>query len=386
MKLIYTTTARIPTEKAHGLATMKLCEAFARVNLEVELICPWRFNKIKTDPFDYYQIERNFKIKKLPHLDPIPLDKFLGSIASWIGSLEFSFFIFFYVLIKRLFKPNIVFFSHDHFPLFFLSFLSSNVFYDVHNFPRFKSVLHRFYYQVFFKRLKGTIVTNSWKKEQLKNIFNIEDKKILIFPNGVDIIKFDIKDSKKDCRQKLGLPADKKIVLYTGHLYSWKGVDILAKSSQFLPEDVEICFIGGTEKDIKDFRAKYSDFKIRIIDHRPHSEIPFWLKSADVLVLPNTAKEDISKYWTSPMKMLEYMVSKRPIVASDLPSLREILNEKNAILVQPDNPELLAQGIKKALRDSKLSDKVSYQAFLDVQEFTWQKRAKNILKFINQKL
>ena len=382
MKIIYPTTARIPTEKAHGLATMKLCEALASQNIEVQLVCPWRFNKIKTDPFDYYEIERNFKIKKLPHLDFVPLDKFLGPLASWIGFLEFSFSFFCYALIRGFFKSNIVFFSHNHFPLFVLSFFSDNVFYDVHDFPHFKTFFHKFYYQLFFERLRGVVVTNSWKKEQLKNIFNIEDKKILIFPNGVDIGKFDIKNSKKECREKLGLPFDKKIALYTGHLFKWKGVDTLAQASQFLPKNLEVYFIGGTKRDVKKFKLKNSKLDVKILGHRPHSEIPFWLKSADVLVLPNTAKEDISKYWTSPMKMLEYMASKRPIIASDLPSIREVLNENNSVLVQPDSPETLAQGIQEVLENPDLSDSISNQAFLDVQEFTWQRRAEKIVEFM----
>lgn len=390
MKLIYTTTARIPTEKAHGLGTMKLCEALARLKLEVELICPWRFNKIKTDPFDYYNIERNFKIKKLPHLDTIPLGKFLGSIAARIASLEFSFINFCYVLIRGLFRSNIVFFSRNHFPLFFLSFLSGNVFYDVHDFPQSKSFLYKFYYQLLFKRLRGIIVTNSWKKQEFKKVFGIEDEKIFVFPNGVDIDKFNIKDSKKDCREKLGLPFDKKVVLYTGHLYKWKGVATLLEAawkSEILNPKSEtlFVFVGGTKKDIDSFKAQVLSFKLKnvlVVGHQLHSKIPFWLKAADVLVLPNTAKEDVSKYWTSPIKMFEYMASKRPIIASDLPSLREILNENNSVLVKPDNPEDLAQEIKKVLENSDLSDRISSQSFLDVQNYTWHKRAKNIIEVI----
>lgn len=80
------------------------------------------------------------------------------------------------------------------------------------------------------------------------------------------------------------------------------------------------------------------------------------------------------------------MASKRPIIASDLPTIREVLNENNAVLVEPDNPKLLVQGVKKVLQDSKLSDKISKQAFQDVQQHTWQKRAENILEFIQLKL
>ena len=119
-----------------------------------------------------------------------------------------------------------------------------------------------------------------------------------------------------------------------------------------------------------------------IIGYRSHSEIPYWLKAADVLVLPNSGKEEISKYWTSPIKMFEYMASKRPIMASDLPSIREILNEGNAILVQPDNPQGLAEGIRKVLENKNLAEKISARAFDDVKQHTWAKRAEKILDFI----
>lgn len=121
-----------------------------------------------------------------------------------------------------------------------------------------------------------------------------------------------------------------------------------------------------------------------MVGHRPHQEIPYWLKAADVLVLPNSAKEKISRFYTSPLKLFEYMASGTPIVASDLPSIREVLNEKNAVLVKPDSPEFLTAGIMKVLENPYLSDKISKQAFQDVQNYTWEKRAEKILRFIKK--
>ena len=100
---------------------------------------------------------------------------------------------------------------------------------------------------------------------------------------------------------------------------------------------------------------------------------------ADVVVLPNTSKDKVSKLYTSPLKMFEYMVSRRPIVASNLPSLREVLNEKNAMLVRPDSAADLAEGIRVVLADQAQAHLLSEQAFKDVQKYTWQKRAKMIL-------
>ena len=82
------------------------------------------------------------------------------------------------------------------------------------------------------------------------------------------------------------------------------------------------------------------------------------------------------------MKFFEYMASGSPIVASDLPSIREALNESNSILVEPNNPEALTDGIERVLKDQDLSSRISRQAFLDVQDYTWRKRAKQVINFI----
>jgi len=64
MKIYYLANARIPTEKAHGFQIMKMCEGFANQGVNVELIIPQRYNYIKDDPFKFYGIRNNFKIKK----------------------------------------------------------------------------------------------------------------------------------------------------------------------------------------------------------------------------------------------------------------------------------------------------------------------------------
>jgi glycosyltransferase involved in cell wall biosynthesis len=369
MKILYIANARIPTEKAHGIQIMKMNENFASWGHQVELILPQRFNWIKEDPFDYYGIEKNFKIKKLPCLDLIPLDKYIGHLGLWIESATFFFFVFWYVLFK---KVDIIY-TRDKF-LLPLSFFKKNLVFEVHTFSK-----NYFLYSPFIKKAKAIVVIT----QKLKDLFvkrGIVENKILVAPDAVDLEKFDIKETRIECRKKLNLPLNKKIVLYTGHLYEWKGAQTLAETSQYLPEEVKIYFIGGTEKDKKEFEIRNLKLGINVVGHRPYSEIPYWLKAADVLVLPNSGKEEISKYWTSPIKMFEYMASKRPIVTSDLPSIREILNENNAILVEPDNSQALAEGIKKAIENQVMAQEIALWAFRDVQEYTWQKRARKILK------
>ena len=87
---------------------------------------------------------------------------------------------------------------------------------------------------------KIIVITNCIKESLIKQ--GVGEKKILVAPDAVDLKEFDIKLNQIDCRQKLNLPLAKKIVLYSGHLYSWKGVDILAESSNFLPDDIALVF------------------------------------------------------------------------------------------------------------------------------------------------
>jgi len=372
MKLIYIANARIPTEKAHGIHIMKMCETFASHNdIEVMLIVPKRFNKIKKDPFDYYGVARSFKLKKLPCLDLVPLDKCIGHLGLWVTSLSFAFFSFFYILFQ---KTDIIY-TRDKF-LLPLSFFKRDFIFEAHTFPK-----NYFFYALFLKKLKRMVVIT----QKLRDSFirrGMFQEKILVAPDGVDLEKFDIKKTKEECRKKLVLPIDKKIALYAGHLYEWKGVTVLLEVARKV-QDILFVFVGGTKEDIESFEKKVQGFdNVMIVGHKLYKEMPDWLKSADVLILPNSSETEISKYWTSPMKMFEYMASKRPIIASALSSISEILNNDNAILVEPDNSEALSRGIKEVLQNTQLSNEISAKAFQDVQQYTWQERVNNILKFI----
>ena len=376
MKIIYIANLRLPTEKAHGLQIMKMCESFAKQGNELELIIPRRANQIKKDPFEYYGVARIFKIRKISCLDLITLDKYIGHLGLWIESVSFNIFA-----APRIFlKKSDIIYTRDKFFLPF-SLFKKNLIFEIHTFPQ-----NYFLYHLFFKKITGiTVITQKLKELLMKQ--GISSDKILVAPDGVDLEEFDTKKSREECREILNLSQGKKIILYTGHLYQWKGTGVLLEAARKLPIDnYQFIFVGGTKEDIVEFEKQAGGVgNVLVVGHRSHKEIPYWLKSADVLVLPNSGKEDISKLWTSPMKMFEYMASRRPIVASSLPSLREVLNENNSVLVEPDNPEKLAAAIKKILENPQLAEKISDQAFMEVQDYTWEKRVKKIFEFLSSK-
>ena len=376
MKIIYIANTRLPTEMAHGLQIMKMCEAFVKNGAEVELIVPLRFaisSLGKKDAFEYYKISKTFKIKKIFSVDLTPLNRFLGPVSSLTQALSFSFFSFF----KIIFSKADIIYGRDRLDLFLLSFFKKNIIFEIHK-------IHKKLDTGIAKRVKKIIViTQGLKKLLIKK--EIDKNKNLIVPDGIDLDDFNIKESKEKCRKELDLPTNKKIVIYTGHLYKWKGVETLALSSKFLDKDTIIVIVGGIKWYLSNFKkfVKKNNLKnILILGYQDYSKIPYYLKAADCLILTGTEESKTSKEYTSPMKMFEYMASKRPIVASDLPSFKEVLNENNSILIQSDNPGALAEGIKKVLNNSDLAERISKQAYKDVQKYTWDNRAKKILKFI----
>lgn len=392
MKLIYIANARMPTEKAHGIQIMKMCEAFSKSKVpstlrfrrtgasqksKVELLVPWRFNHIKKDTFDYYGIKKNFRIKKLPCVDLIPLDFILKNLAFWIQAISFLIFAKIYLLFK---KYDILYTREQFTGLFFKNFVL-----EIHSLSKRIKPFHK----KIWKRAKKLIVLTSFIKKGLTEV-GISGNKILVASDGVDMDKFDIEISKKEARQKLRLPQDKKLIGYVGMLRTVgmeKGIDVLIKSLNFFDGEVELVIVGGSRADIKLYKDLVKKLglsdKILFMGKVGHSVIPIYLKSFDVLAAP-FPKNKHYEFYMSPLKIFEYMAAKRLIVASDLPSIREILNEKNAVLVKPDDPEKLAESIQRILQNQDLADKISNEAFQDVQNYTWSKRAKRILNFITK--
>jgi glycosyltransferase involved in cell wall biosynthesis len=225
------------------------------------------------------------------------------------------------------------------------------------------------------------LITNAWKRDAIIQQFHITPAKIIMERNAVDLTEFNLHITKKQARQKLMLPDTHYIALYTGHLYTWKGVEVLAQAASLLPQNYLCVFVGGTPHDIDLFSSKYGGCEnIKIVGFKPHAEMPLWQKAADVLILPNTSHEQISALYTSPMKLFEYMASGTPIIASDLPSITEILSEKNAILVPPDNSRALANAIIHTQRHNV--SHLSNAALQDIMNHSWEKRAERIMMFI----
>ncbi|MEA3398224.1 MAG: glycosyltransferase family 4 protein [Patescibacteria group bacterium] len=373
MKLLYITNARIPTEKAHGYQICKMCEEFSNLGHEVELILPKRENFIKETAFDFYGIKNNFKITYLKSFDFIKLDKIIGGrMACYLQELVFLLKLFF----VKLNKEAIIYTRSAEIAWLF-KIKNYKTIFEMHYWPESKEKI--------FKRMirkidEFVVITDILKEKLLKN--DIKEKDIIVSPDGVDIDRFDINISKDDARAKINLLKDKNIIMYVGHLYGWKGAHILAESAKEFDNNTIFVFVGGTDGDIEKFKQKYQRDNIIIAGRKKHEEVPVYMKAADILVLPNTKAKKISSHYTSPLKMFEYMASGRPIIASDLPSIREVLDNYNAIFFDPGKPIDLAKKINYILNNPDKAGVLVENSLEKIKQHSWTKRAEKIKEFI----
>lgn len=221
-----------------------------------------------------------------------------------------------------------------------------------------------------FRGAKAIISISNGLKDELEKGFQGLGP-IHVIPDGADVnVQADARDH-----------CSGKTICYTGHLYPWKGVDTLVQAMPFLSE-ATLTIVGGDEADIQRLKRLAEESgclgRITFEGWVAPEKVAGYLQKASVAVIP-LGNDLIASRFTSPLKLFEYMAAGIPIVASDLPSIKEILvDDVNAVLVQPEAPDKLAAGIRRVLDDGVLARRIASQALLDVREYSWLKRGEKI--------
>jgi glycosyltransferase involved in cell wall biosynthesis len=197
-----------------------------------------------------------------------------------------------------------------------------------------------------------------------------------------------------------GIPFDFKIkvhenesiphfkVFYIGSLYYLQGVDILIKSFEYLKDyPCSLHIVGGMDTEIHELEkiAKEIGIHDRIVfyGYRKPMELSTLLYESDILVMPSRAEGRMP--YVAHTKIYEYLFLGKPIVATDMESVREVLTDGiNAVIVEPDNPEALAKGIIRIILNPQFRKQISDNALKASQNYTWQKRAQRLIEFFNR--
>lgn len=373
MKILYISKSIIPSRSANSIHVMKMCQAFSDNGHEVVLLTPdikKNYESNVNDIYKFYGVKKNFIIKKIYH------PNFIG------GALLYTLGIFIYLLINRKFDLVYGRFLHG---VYVASLMKNKVIYESHA-PLNVNKNHKF---LVFKNLiknknfiKMVVISEELKKIYLSKEI-ISNSKIQVAHDGADeVINLESKINLlgKEKNLKVG---------YVGHLYKGKGMEVISAISNKLDEDVEIHIIGGLEKDIKFWKNKIINKNIFFYGFIPHNKVSNYINALDICLLPNqkivfaygsnssSTNLNISDF-TSPLKLFEYMSHRKSIVASDLPVIREVLNETNSILVKCDDFEMWVKSIKK-LKNLQFREEISIKALNDFNKYTWKNRASLVI-------
>lgn len=378
---------RFPGTRANGIQVAAMAEALADTGLTVEVVVPRRFPWRDLDPWEFYGVRRIFGVERVGCLDTIDLvPPRWQRLPFLVQSATFGW----RALVRAVVESEAGLLVRDHYTLAVLarglrSRDLQRLAAEVHDLPRSdkrKQQLARY-----LGRLPAIVVISHALRDDIVAL-GIDGEKVLVAPDGVNLGRFrDLPDAVV-ARQHLRLP-ETPTIAYAGQFFAWKGVDTLVEAVARVHE-AQLLLVGGDKDNLPRIVAlaqQRAPGRVHITGQVPHQAVPFHLAAADVIALPNTAREPISARYTSPLKLFEALASRRAIVASDIPSLREVLrHDQNAWLVAPDDVDALEAGLRLLIADPSRRERLAVQARSEAGAYDWRERGRRVADFLRQRL
>lgn len=373
VKVCYVANSMVPSRTANSVHVMKMCQAYGQLGHDVTLVLPDRPNLTEpgvNDVHQFYDVDPCFEIRKLKPRRPT---------KAWLA-MAVPYWV------NKHIKPDLVHTRVEWAGLGLSRIFGIQCVLELHESP-FTSQLRRAAIRSFAASAKTSLVAITQALATHLREHLPPETEISIEPDGVDRAWLAKSATKEWARQTIGLDdIDGPIAAYVGSLYEGRGIETIVELADRLPE-VTFVVVGGRETQVQAWRAKSSGSpNLRFIGFVQQSEVFHYLSSADVLLMPHgdkvlsSGRQDIASY-CSPMKMFEYMAAGRPIVASSLPVLQEVLQDgQNAILVSSGDIQAWREALARVLSKNGSAEQLSERARSDVAKFTWHARAKRIVE------
>ena len=388
MKLLYFADTRFPIERANGVQTMATCHALAARGHDVTLVVRPDTHTPARDPFVFYD---------LPPVDGFHLHhvttatgprtrricfllasmKFVASHADAIVYTRDLGLASFLLQIPTARRPRVVYESHG------VSVTVSEEMPRLLGNPGLKTShrkrlrLDRQEQRVWRRAPAYVTITRALEDELTKRYGHRVN--VFVVPDGAREIAPVVPTPLQLPPSSDGMP----VAGYAGHLYPWKGVDVFVRALA-IARSVRGLIVGGHpgEADRERVETLARELgvtpRLEITGLVPPGDVERHLRTATMLVLPNSMSA-ISDRYTSPLKLFEYLRLGRPIIASNLAAIREILTDnKTAVLVPPDDPQALAEALERVGHDLRYAAALGANARELAPEYTWARRAERL--------
>jgi len=369
MRIAYLSGSTIPSMSANSIQVMRMCEAFADEGHEVTLIAQDGIaaDEHGQDVYETYGVRHNFEILRLA-VSGTP------RLRQWrYGWQAVS-------LIRS--RPPFDIVYGRHLPgLAMASFLKVPVIYETHVPAQrtgrlIESWLLR---RSTFSQL--ITISAALRSEYLRRHPALSRQRVLVCPNAAVLAPQTASGDVKPHGARLQ-------VGYTGHLYPGKGMEMVARLASRL-SSFDFHVVGGEKAELRHWQAEAEGCRnLKMHGHVQPGRVAAWQQKMDVLILP--CQKSVSSAgganiaaWTSPLKLFEYLAAGKPVVASDIPVLREVLLDgENALLAPPDDVDAWTERLQR-LVDPRLREELGHRARESIQnQFNWPHRVRHVLQGI----
>ena len=370
MKIAYISAAVIPSWTANSVQVMKVCQALLQNGEEVTLYVPGKNSAEWETLATHYGVSTQFPIHWVRFLPAFKKIDFV------ISALRFA----------RKDKADLVYTR-----LLWAAVLALNwgfpVILELHDRPVGRMgarLLKQFVWSRGTKLL--VLITQSLQHIlEREYLIKVKPEELVIAPDGVDLERYQNQLTPSQARQQLGL-AERFTAVYSGGFYQGRGLDSLLELARSFPE-VNFIWVGGKDDMVAGWKIRINEEQltnIQLTGFVDNQKLPLFQMAAEILLMPygktisGSSGGNIADV-SSPMKMFEYMASGRVILTSDLPVLREVLNENNAVFYQSGDFHDLKMKFTDLINNETKRNQIATQALMDVRAFSWQERMQKIM-------
>jgi glycosyltransferase involved in cell wall biosynthesis len=373
MKIVYVENVRIPSERAHAYQIVQMCAWLSKFGHEVTLVNPAR-SKSDKDVFAFFGLPTGlFRHVTLHSWDPLSWDCFPFKAITY--GLQRAAFI---RALRGWASKNQADAWYTRDPAM-LDALRDRVrapwLLELHDAPDAQADR--------WERIKdhvaGFVVISNGLLLKLVEL-GIPKEKILVAPDGYDPELMQPSGNRAEARRSLHLPDDAFVAMYAGSFYPWKGVDLVVGSWDKTPEHCHLVCIGGPEQDRLRVEALVKpavSSRVHILPAMERRDVVNLYTAADLALLPSSPEFDIGRLYTSPLKLFEYLAAGLPILASDVPSSHEVLDDRTARFYEPTEDGFI-KTLQQACNDRAWLERARTEAPIVVKPYTWEARSRAV--------
>lgn len=377
MRIAYCTNVRLPSERAHGHQVAQVTHALSILGHDVTVFAPFRRNVVGADFHAYYHVPHSIRIEYIGSFDPIAPWLLPGCIGlRWMNfSMRRG--------LRRLLRPSSFDIVYTRSPALLPALVSSGapVILELHQIPRFGR--RRF---VSLCHETSLIVALTQAMASTLRDLGVDAEKIMVAGDAVDLRRFTALPTKQDAQKTLGVATSKVVLGYVGRLKTLgleKGVDLLLQAVTKDPRFFAL-IVGGPDEDCTFYRQRAHEYGLTTANvfftgEVPAELVPTAISACDIATMPFP---DLPHYrhFMSPLKMFEYMASHRPILTSDLPTIRDVLSEETAWLHAPGDVDDFLRSAREIAGHPDRARERTESAYCLVQSHTWEMRMNRILE------